>query len=271
MPGKKESGSTVTPTLQKNTIPSSMNPKSHTFPQSDPKQNPSLTSEKMTSSNYPRSWDLNVIFKLIKYHIDDEYLSLIEYAQTPLEQMIALSVKFKKSRLEDLQPRWERIQKLASKVEVQELFELWNALFTDCDGYLSGNARNQDAFWECVETAGYSSGNCFPLTSQHWIEIPDNVESRNYGDACAQPPSLIKRESIASQHWIQTTDTVNYGNGCARPRSPAKREFIDSPYYVSDCEPTVSIGHASLSPQPGSMADRGDQRGAVSGDDLDKW
>ncbi|KAJ5496582.1 hypothetical protein N7463_008569 [Penicillium fimorum] len=269
---------------------------------------------------------LDIIFRLIRYHVDDEYLTLIKNAQTPLEQMTVLSAEFKKSHLENLQPRWERIQKLASKADVQELFELWNALFTDCDGYLSGNARNQDAFWGCVETAGYSSGNWLPLTSQHWIENPDAVESRYYEDTCAQPHSLVKRESTASlnrieapdyksnqshlpelesigschwiqtsdhvksrnygndyaqprslakresiapRHWIKTPDTINYGNGCAQPRSPAKREFIDSPYYVSDCEPTVSIRHASLSPQLNSMAYRGDQRGEVSGCDLE--
>ncbi|KAJ5817535.1 hypothetical protein N7447_007543 [Penicillium robsamsonii] len=235
---------------------------------------------------------LEVIFRLIRYHVDEEYLNFIRNAQTPLEQMTALSAKFKEFRLGSLQPRWERIQKLASKAEVQELFELWNALFTDCDGYHSGNARNQDAFWECVETAGYSSANWLPLTSQNWIENPDAVESRYY-EACTQPHSVVRRESTASlhriqipsyesdqfhtlelesiapRHWIKTSNTVNYGDGCAQTRSPAKREFIDSPYYVSDSESTVSIGHASLSPQLSSRAGRSDQRGEVSGGDLE--
>ncbi|KGO41892.1 hypothetical protein PEX2_076080 [Penicillium expansum] len=77
---------------------------------------------------------LQVILELIEDHVDDEHFDLIKHAKTPLEQMTVLSDKFKKFRLEDLQPRWERIQELANKPDSQELFKLWNALFTDCDG-----------------------------------------------------------------------------------------------------------------------------------------
>ncbi|KXG47265.1 uncharacterized protein PGRI_011350 [Penicillium griseofulvum] len=172
---------------------------------------------------------LDVIFKLIKYHVDDEYFNLIKHAQTPLEQMTTLSAKFNKSHLENLQPRWERIQQLASKTEVQELFELWNALFTDCDGYLSSHARNQDDFWECVETAGYHSGKWLPLTSQNWIK--NNAESKNYDDR-DRPRSLAKRESIASQNWIKTLDNVDYSNGCSQPCPPAKQKSTVSQHWI---------------------------------------
>ncbi|KAJ5442572.1 hypothetical protein N7445_005579 [Penicillium cf. griseofulvum] len=226
---------------------------------------------------------LDVIFQLIKYHVDDEYFNLIKHAETPLEQMVALSVKFNKSHLENLQPRWERIQQLASKTEVQELFELWNALFTDCDGYLSGHARNQDAFWKCnwieipdnVESKNYegldrprSLAKQESIVSQHWIETPGHIDYR-YG--CGQPRPLAKQESIASLHYIETPDHAesNYADNSAQPSSPAKRGFIDSPNYVSDYEPTVSTEHASLSPQPGSRAGQSGQREENYGDHID--
>ncbi|KAJ9491994.1 hypothetical protein VN97_g1242 [Penicillium thymicola] len=293
---------------------------------------------------------LQVIFELIENHVDYEHFSLIKHAETPLEQMAVLSVKFKRSRLEDLQPRWERIQKMANTPDVQALFKLWNSLFTDCEGYLSGSARRRDVFWDCVERAGDISGNWLPLTSQHWIHDPEHVESKNYGDVCAQPRSPARCDSITSQHWIEHSDHVEPRNedDCTQPHSPARRESITSlgwiktpddsesrnyrdvyvrprspamlepeaaaflewiktpdncesrryrddcaqlrsrarrgsiasryrpryyepvgstegapnasQYCTNDYEPTVSIGRTFLSPQPGSVADRSDQR-----------
>ncbi|OQE44548.1 hypothetical protein PENCOP_c002G08679 [Penicillium coprophilum] len=268
---------------------------------------------------------LDVIFKLIKHHVDDKYSNIIKHAKTPLQQLTALCTEFHKSRLEILQQRWERIQNLASGAEVQELFELWNALFTDCDGYLSAHARKQDGFWDCVEVAGSSSRNWNPLTSQRWIETSSHVESTNNGNACARPRLLGKRgsitslrqiktsgydcdqscsppelESIAPHHWSQATDdagswnygsdcsqshplagqgyiaspslietpgTVEYEKGVAQPRSLAKRGFIDSPYHVGDCESTMSVGHASLGPQPSYIAS--ERPGEISGDNVE--
>ncbi|KAJ5213358.1 hypothetical protein N7449_000527 [Penicillium cf. viridicatum] len=197
---------------------------------------------------------LQVIFELIENHVDYEHFSLIKHAETPLEQMAVLSVKFKKSRLEDLQPRWERIQELANKPDVQALFKLWNSLFTDCDVYLSGSARRRDVFWDCVERAGDISGNWLPLTSQHWIQNPDHIEprneddctqprspesttslgwiknlnhseSRNYRDVYVQPrsPTMLEPEAATFLEWIKTPDNFesrSYGDGCAQPHSP---------------------------------------------------
>ncbi|CAI7585705.1 unnamed protein product [Penicillium glandicola] len=233
---------------------------------------------------------LQVIFDLIKEHVDYEHWKLIKNAKTPMDQMTVLSNKFKKPRLEDLQPGWERVQKLATKPDVQELFELWNSLFTDCDSYLSYHARRQDAFWDCVETAGDPLGNGLPLASQQWIEDRGHVESSKHGNYFSQPRSPTRRgstpspcrageyeptvstegESIASQHWIENADHVesmNYGDNCAQPRSSVEREYIGPRYCVCDYNPAVSTGHTSLSPQPGSMTGQSDQCEKVS-DDL---
>ncbi|KAJ6139843.1 hypothetical protein N7471_006329 [Penicillium samsonianum] len=218
---------------------------------------------------------LQVIFELIENHVDYEHFSLIKHAETPLEQLAVLSVKFKKSCLEDLQPRWERIQELANKADVRELFKLWNVLFTDCNAYLSGSARRQDAFWDCVETTGDISATWLPLTSQHWIENPDHVESMNHGDDFAQPHSPARRESVTSQDQIETPDhseSRDYGDDCAQLRSRARRGSIASRYrigYIGFYDPAVSTERTSLSPQPGSVAGQSDQLEEISGDDVD--
>ncbi|KAJ5951992.1 uncharacterized protein N7479_010405 [Penicillium vulpinum] len=180
---------------------------------------------------------LGVVFNLIKYHVDAEYFDLIEHAETPLDQMMLLSAKFKKPRLEDLQPRWELIQRLASAPEVQELFELWNLFFTDCNRYQSCDARRQDAFWECVDMGGDVSGNWLPLTAQDWIEKPDHVESAANWNDSAQSRSPARQESPASQSWIKPPDhieSINHWGVRAQPRSPIRRESIDSQYCVGD-------------------------------------
>lgn len=215
---------------------------------------------------------LQVIFELIENNVDYEHFGLIKHAETPLEQMAVLSAKFKKSSLEDLQPRWEGIQELASKAGVQELFESWNALFTDCNGYISGCVRRQDAFWGCVETGGYSPGNWLPLTSQHWIETPGYVESTSYGDDCAQPRSPTERGSVASLDWIETPDDLesrNYKDDCAQLRSRARRGSIASRYRNGYYDPVVSTGRTSLTPQPGFVAGQSDHIEEISGDDLE--
>ncbi|KAJ5177694.1 uncharacterized protein N7500_000393 [Penicillium coprophilum] len=225
---------------------------------------------------------LDVIFKLIKHHVDDKYSHVIKHAKTPLEQLTALCTEFHKFRLENLQQRWERIQNLASGPEVQELFERWNALFTDCDGYLSAHARKQDGFWDCVEVAGSSSANCNPLTSQRWIETFSHVESTNNGDACTRPHLLDKPrsiaslrqiktpgydcdrscsppelESIASHHWSQTTDDVeswNNGSDCSLSHSLAGREYIASPNLT---ETPGTVQHENGVARPRSPVKRG--------------
>ncbi|CAG8280701.1 unnamed protein product [Penicillium nalgiovense] len=215
---------------------------------------------------------LQVIFELIENNVDYEHFGLIKHAETPLEQMAVLSAKFKKSSLEDLQPRWKGIQELASKADVQELFESWNALFTDCNGYISGCVRRQDAFWDCVETGGYSPGNWLPLTSQHWIETPGYVESTSYGDGCAQPRSPTERGSVASLDWIETPDDLesrNYKDDCAQLRSRAKRGSIASRYRNGYYDPVVSPGRTSLAPQSGFVAGQSDHIEEISGDDLE--
>lgn len=198
---------------------------------------------------------LQVIFELIENHVDYEHFSLIKHAETPLEQMAVLSVKFKKSRLEDLQPRWERIQELANKPDVQALFKLWNSLFTDCNGYLSGSARRQDVFWDCVGRAGDISGNWLPLTSQHWIQNPEH-ESNNYGDVYPQSHSPARRDSIASQHWIEHSDHVEPRNedDCTQPRSPARRESTTSLGWVKTPEHSESRNYRDVYVQPRSPA-----------------
>ncbi|KAF3027903.1 hypothetical protein E8E15_010742 [Penicillium rubens] len=215
---------------------------------------------------------LQVIFELIENNVDYEHFCLIKHAETPLEQMAVLSAKFKKSRLEDLQPRWEGIQELANKADVQELFKSWNAFFTDCNGYLSGCARRQDAFWDCVEAVGDSWENRLPLTSQHWIENPDYVESRSYGDDCAQPRSPTERESVTSLDWIENPDDLesrNYKDDCAQLRSRTRRGSIASRYRNCYYDPVVSTGHTSLGPQPGFVASQSDHIEEISGDDLE--
>ncbi|KAJ5413142.1 hypothetical protein N7465_005447 [Penicillium sp. CMV-2018d] len=200
---------------------------------------------------------LQVIFELIENHVDFEHFSLIKHAETPLEQMAVLSVKFKKSRLEDLQPRWERIQELANKPDVQALFKLWNSLFTDCDGYLSSSARRRDVFWDCVERAGDISGNWLPLTSQHWIvQNPEHVESKNYGDVYAQPRSPARRDYITSQHWIEHSDHVEprSEDDCTQPRSPARRESTTSLGWVKTPDHSESRNYRDVYVQPRSPA-----------------
>ncbi|CAG8909043.1 unnamed protein product [Penicillium egyptiacum] len=191
--------------------------------------------------------------------IVDQYwkqMRAYEDIQTKL-QMAVLSAKFKKSRLEDLQPRWEGVQELANKADVQKLFKAWNALFTDCNGYLSGSARSQDA-----ETAGDLPENWLPLTSQHWIETPDDVGSRSYGDDCAQPRSPTEQESVNSLDWIETPDdpgSRNYRDDCAQLRSRARRGSIASRYRTGYHDPAVSTMRTSLSPQPGSVAGQSEE------------
>ncbi|OQD64213.1 hypothetical protein PENPOL_c008G02995 [Penicillium polonicum] len=200
---------------------------------------------------------LQVIFELIENHVDFEHFSLIKHAETPLEQMAVLSVKFKKSRLEDLQPRWERIQELANKPDVQALFKLWNSLFTDCDGYLSSSARRRDVFWDCVERAGDISGNWLPLTSQHWIiQNPEHVESNNCGDVYAQPRSPARRDSITSQHWIEHSDHVEprSEDDCTQPRSSARRESTTSLGWVKAPDHSESRNYRDVYVQPRSPA-----------------
>jgi hypothetical protein len=196
---------------------------------------------------------LQVIFELIENHVDYEHFSHIKHAETPLEQMTVLSVKFKKSRLEDLQPRWERIQELANKPDIQALFKLWNSLFTDCDVYLSGSARRQDVFWDCVERAGDISGNWLPLTSQHWIQTHERVES-NFGDVYSQSRSPARRKSITSQHWIEHSDHIEPRNedDCTQPRSPARRESTTSLGWIKNPDHSESRNYRDVYVQPRS-------------------
>ncbi|KAF7530520.1 hypothetical protein PCG10_000021 [Penicillium crustosum] len=198
---------------------------------------------------------LQVIFELIENHVDYEHFSLIKHAETPLEQMAVLSVKFKQSRLEDLQPRWERIQELANKPDVQALFKVWNSLFTDCDGYLSGSARRRDVFWDCVERAGDISRNWLPLTSQHWIQKPEHVESKNYGDVYAQSRSA-RCDAITSQHWIEHSDDVEPRNedDFTQPCSPARRESTTSLDWVETPDHSESRNYSDVYVQPHSPA-----------------
>lgn len=190
---------------------------------------------------------LQVIFELIENHVDYEHFSLIKHAETPLEQMAVLSVKFKKSRLEYLQPRWERIQELANKPDVQALFKLWNSLSTDCDGYLS-----KDVFWDCVESAGDIWGDWLPLTYRHWIQNAEHVESKNYGDVYAQPRSPARRDSITSQHWIEHADHVEPRNedDCSQPHSPARWESTTSLGWVKTPDHSESRSYGDGCAQP---------------------
>ncbi|KAJ5492069.1 hypothetical protein N7453_010166 [Penicillium expansum] len=201
---------------------------------------------------------LQVILELIEDHVDDEHFDLIKHAKTPLEQMTVLSDKFKKFRLEDLQPRWERIQELANKPDAQELFKLWNALFTDCDGYVSSSARRRDAFWDCVETAGDLSRNQLPLTSQHWIQTADHVELKACGYDRAQPRLSARRDSITSQHWIEKSELFQPRDGdyCAQLRSPARRESVTSQDWVKTPGDSESRNYGNYCVQPRSPTRR---------------
>ncbi|KAJ6184775.1 hypothetical protein N7519_006076 [Penicillium mononematosum] len=179
---------------------------------------------------------LQVIFELIENNVDYEHFSLIKHAETPLEQMAVLAAKSRN---------------LAWRICSQD---------------------GKDAFWDCVETAGDPLENWLPLTSQHWIETPDYVESRSYGDGCAQPRSPTEQESVTSLDWIETPDDLqprNYKDDCAQLRSRARRGSIASRYRNGYYDPVVSTGRTSLSPQSGFAAGQSDHIEEISGDDLE--
>ncbi|KAJ5782367.1 hypothetical protein N7457_004141 [Penicillium paradoxum] len=175
---------------------------------------------------------LNTIFNLIKTHVNRDHFHLIEHSNTPREQLTILSVEFKQSPLESLEPEWEIIQYLAREPEVQELFARWNNLFADCAKCLNQDARREYAFWDCLEGAANRGNKRRPLNSQHWIQ--SKYWPKNLGlESCAS--NYNQRRAQAERDW----DAI-FSRGCIDNSPPSISTEPVSQSFYPDTENDLS-------------------------------
>lgn len=165
---------------------------------------------------------LDVIFQLIRTHVDRNHFSLVEHATTPREQLMLLGGEFKESPLEALESEWELLQCLAQGSAVQELFERWNDLFAHC---ADQDARKECVFWGFLEAAAKCENPRQPLCLQNWVRgkySPSDLQSTGRA-LCSR-----QRRVQAERDWDEISSRCCVGSA-PRPTKLASRSLYPPP------------------------------------------
>lgn len=123
-----------------------------------------------------RAWEtrlnkIQTISDLIKSHVDDYYIGLIEYEIDPRKQMAILAAACRPSGLTALEPEWENIQTMASQPVIQDFFKRWNTFFAKCGDYTYHQSfANERALWDLLEQRKDPCWEWESLANQLWIQ-----------------------------------------------------------------------------------------------------